>query len=44
MFLISGETVGFLPIGAGGDPDELSQFAYLQVTWTPELFRWSPEK
>jgi len=44
MLLISGDTVGFLPIGAGGDPDELSQFAYVQVTWTPELFRWSPDK
>lgn len=44
MFLISGETVAFLPIGAGGDPGEWSQFAYLQVTWTPELFRWSPGK
>lgn len=44
MVLVSGDTVGFLPIGTSGDPNELSQFAYLQVTWTPELFRWSPEK
>ena len=44
MFLISGETVGFLPVGAQGDPSELSQFAYIQISWTPKLFRWSPDE
>lgn len=39
MFLVPGETLAYLPMGRNGSTDELAQFAFLMVEWTPKL--WS---
>lgn len=39
LFMFANEKLTLLPAGAGGNVDILPQFAYLEITWTPELFR-----
>lgn len=39
LFMLANDKLTYLPAGTGGNPDILPQFAYLEITWTPELFR-----
>lgn len=38
-FLIAGETLEYLPEGKGRNRNNLPSFAFVQITWTPELLR-----
>ncbi len=38
-FLIAGETLEYLPEGKGRSRNNLPSFAFVQITWTPELLR-----
>lgn len=40
LFMFANEKLTYLPAGAGGNAEILPQFAYLEITWTPELFRY----
>lgn len=39
LFMLAKEQLQFLPAGLGGDATVVPQFAYIEITWTPELFR-----
>lgn len=39
MFMRTTDTLTDLPTGSGGNPTIIPQFAYLMVTWTPQLYR-----
>jgi hypothetical protein len=38
LFMLANEKLPLLPAGMGGDAAITPQFAYIEITWTPELF------
>lgn len=37
LFMVPGKTLEYLPTGSGGTINNIPQFAYIQVQWTPNL-------